>query len=175
MANYKSIAVVGQAIVRVLADSSRNEFPDAEFTFVKPADLTPGKRHPKEGASVCLYHAGIGSEQRNAPPGRSSVRGLLHPEILLTLRFLIIPWGTDAERQTRIMGWIIRTLENTPRLSAAFLNGIVSNEVVFSSEDTVDLVYDPLTLTDLALLIQALRLPNVLSSLTYRAALLLRD
>ena len=175
MANYKSIAVVGQAIVKILKDSSRNEFPDAKFKLIQAADLVTNKRHPREGASVCLYHVDLNSEWRNAPPIHDPIDRPVHPPIPLKLSFLITPWSMDAERQTRLLGWTLRTLQNTPIMSAAFLNGVVSNEVVFSSDEAVKLIYAPQSLSELSIVFQNLKHPNVLSSVTYIASLVIGE
>jgi len=175
MANYKSIAVVGQAIVKLLADNSRHEFPDAKFKLIQPADLVTNKRYPKEGASVCLYHVDFNSEWRNAPPIHDPIGRSVHPPIPLKLGFLITPWSIDAERQMHLLGWSLRTLQNTPIMSATFLNGVASNEAVFSSDETVKLVYEPQTLSELSVVFQNLKHPNVLSSVTYIASLVIGE
>jgi hypothetical protein len=174
MANYKSIAVVGQAIVKILTDSSRNEFPDAKFKMIQTTDLASNKGHPKEGVSVCLYYVNFNSELRTSPT-RDPIGRPVHPPIPLRLSFLITPWSVAAERQARLLGWILHTMQNTPILSATFLNGIVSNEIMFSSDETVKLVYNPLSLSDLSLLLQNLKHPNVLSSVIYCASLVLGE
>lgn len=175
MANYKSIAVVGQAIVGILKDSSRNEFPDAKFQLIQAADLVTNKRHPREGVSVCLYHVNLNSEWRNAPPLHDPIGRAVHPPIPLKLGFLITPWSMDAERQSRLLGWILRILQNAPILSAVFLNGVASTEVVFSPDETVQRVYDPQPLSKLSVVFQHLKHPNVLSSVTYSASLVIGE
>jgi hypothetical protein len=171
MANYKSIAVVGKAIVKILAESSHNEFPNAEFKLIQTADLTKVKRHSKEGASICLYHIGINPVWRNVLPSLDPTGNRALPPIPLNLRFLVTPWAGDPEKQYRLIGWIIHVLGNTPVLPATFLNEIASNEIVFSSDETVGLVIDPFSPPNLDTMIQDMKQPNALLSVAYVASL----
>ena len=75
----------------------------------------------------------------------------------------------------RLLGWSLHILQNTPIMSATFLNGIVSNEAVFSSDETVKLVYEPQSLSELSIVFQNLKHPNVLSSVTYIASLVIGE
>jgi hypothetical protein len=172
MATHPAIAAVGRAMVNLLKDASRNEFPAAEFRLIQAADFA-ANRHPREGASICLVQVEINNTLRNTPPGPG--RRIVRPPVSLQLRFLVTPWAATPEKQQRLLGWMIRTLNDTPILTAALLNQMAPNEVIFSPAETVELVFDPLSLSDQSILFQNLKQPGVLPSLTYRAALVLGE
>jgi len=176
MANHKAIAIVGRAIVNLLTDASRNEFPEAEFKLLQTADFANVERHPKEGASICLYQVEINNVLHDGVlPGLAPAGELSVSPISLKLRFLITPWASDPEKQYRVLGWIIQVLNDTPILSATLLNQIAPDEVIFSPDETVKLVFEPLSMPDISILLQNLQQSAVLPSLAYSASLVLGE
>jgi len=58
----------------------------------------------------------LGARRRD-PVGRR-----YRPSTPLDLWYLLTAWSSEAEEQQRLLGWAIRTLEETPILPAGFLN-----------------------------------------------------
>src|SRR6266496_4610312 len=176
MANHKAIASVGGAIVNLLKDASRNEFPEAEFKLIQTADFANVERHPKEGASVCLYQVEVSSVLRDgALPGLAPGGEVSVSPISLKLKFLITPWASDPQKQYYLLGWIVKVLHDTPILPATLLNQIALDEVTFSPDETVKLVFEPLSLPDISTLLQNLQQPGILPSVGYSASLILGE
>ncbi|SRR6266498_911562 len=173
MANYKAIAVVGRAIINLLIGASRNEFPEAEFKLLQAADFTRVEQFIKEGVSICLYQLDINSVPSNndvlstSGPGRERST----PPISLKLSFLITSWDSDLEKRYHLLGLTIQVLHENPILPATLLNQITPNEVIFSPDETVKLVFEPLPLSDLSALLQTLEQPGMLPSVSYSAYL----
>jgi hypothetical protein len=176
MANHKAIAAVGRAIVNLLTDASRNEFTEAEFKLLQTADFANVERHPKEGASVCLYQVEVSSVLRDgALPGLAPGGEVSVSPISLKLKFLITPWASDPEKQYHLLGWIIQVLYDTPILPATLLNRIAPDEVIFSPDESAKLVFEPISLPDISILLQELQQPSVLPSVAYCASLVLGE
>lgn len=173
MATYKAIAAVGQAIVNLLKDAAGTEFPDAEFKLYQAADFASKRQH-LEGASVCLYHIEFPNIIRNTPPGRipgGSSQVPAMPAMPLNVKFLITPWVSNPEKQYRLLGWILCVLNNNPILTASLLNRIAPNETIFSQDENVKLVIEPVSPADLSMTAQNLKQPEALSSIVYRASI----
>ena len=102
-----------------------------------------------EGLSLYLYRVTV-SANRNLPPaiGRDGRRYL--PPLPLDLHFLVTAWARDAIKQQRLLGFAIRTLENTPILPAGVLNRDAPEPDVFRPEETVELVFESVSIQDLS-------------------------
>ena len=85
------------------------------------------------------------------PPRRDPIKGTRRrPPVPLDLHFLLTAWAADAGQQQRLLGWAVRTLEDTPILPAGFLNRFApGGQNVFEPSETVELVGETLTLQDL--------------------------
>jgi hypothetical protein len=174
MANYRAIAAVGQAIVNLLKDASRVEFPQAKFKLFQASDFTDGNELPTpEGATIYLYRVGNNAARRSLPPRRDSDGKRYRPSLPLDLFFLVTIWAGDAEKQYRLLGWVMRVLEDTPILPAALLNDLEQNGDIF--DGNVELFLDPITLADMSVLWENLKQVRVLPSITYVARMVLID
>src|SRR5207302_5699829 len=99
------------------------------------------------GVSLYLYRLTV-SPNRNLPGriGRDGRRYL--PPLPLDLHFLVTAWAGDAIKQQRLLGFAIRTLEDTPILPAGVLNQHGPEADVFRPDETVELVFEALTVQD---------------------------
>lgn len=147
MATSHAIAATGQAILALLAEARPlPEFATAHFDLVQANDL----RDPMaEGIGLYLYRVTIDGTLRNvsariAPDGRR-----MAPPLPVDLHYLLIPYARDAVKQQRLLGWSMRTLDDTPILPAGLLNRSGPEADTFWPEETVELVYEPLTLSDM--------------------------
>jgi Pvc16 N-terminal domain len=149
MANYHAVAVTGLALRGLLSNAwPRDQFPGAEFRLFQTKDLqTPLQLNT--GVSVYLHRIAFNTTRRNLP-FRQTVNGKRYrPPTPVDLHFLITAWGRSAEEQLALLGWAIRTLEDTPVLSAGLLNRFAGDwGEVFDKTETVELVGDVLSLQD---------------------------
>ena len=119
MASYHAIAGVGQAILGLLTDACpRTEFPAAGFALYQAGDF----RAPMaEGVSLYLHRIGPSVARRRmadrvTPDGRK-----LMPSLSLDLHYMLTPWAQSTVVQHHLLGWAMRTLEDTPILPAGLL------------------------------------------------------
>lgn len=96
--------------------------------------------------SIFLYRASVSAGLRNVPVGY--VNGLpRRPAIPIDLYYLITAWASNAVVQQRLLGWAIRTLEDTSTLPSMLLNqGNWAG--VFGPSEAVEMVWHPLTMQE---------------------------
>ncbi len=138
MASYRAIGATCEAVVRLLQQSWRPAlFDGADLQFA--VYRTHNFSTPMEvGVSLFLYHVGVNGVQRT-PPGRIGPDGEpRRSQLPLDLHFLLIPWAKEASLEHEILGWLMRTIEDTPNLPAGLLNTVAPD--VFEAGETVDLV-----------------------------------
>jgi hypothetical protein len=100
-----------------------------------------------EGISLYLYRVTV-SANRNLPPqiGPDGVR--YRPPIPLDLHYLVTAWAKNAIRQQRLLGFAVRTIEDTSILPAGVLNQHSPEPNVFRPEETVELVFESVGIQD---------------------------
>jgi Pvc16 N-terminal domain len=147
MATSNAVAAVGLAIRGLLTDAAAGEFPAARFDLARVSDIQ--KEAQGLGVSICLYRVAATTTPRNMRPRLDPNGRRFRPPLPLDLYYALVPWGSTAESQHRLLVWAMREIENTPVLPAALLNQGERNET-FRADETVDLVFDPLSLADLA-------------------------
>ncbi len=173
MATYHAIAAVGEAICRLLGDGCpRAEFPAAQFKVIQANDYQTGPM--KEGVSLFQYRVGINGSQRNRPARVAPDGRRYRPSLPLDLYYLLTPWGEQAVKQQRLLGWAMRLLEDTAILPAGLLNAAGPEHDTFRPSETVELICEPLSIQDITGVWQGLRADWQLS-VTYVARLVLLD
>jgi hypothetical protein len=145
MALYPAIAGTSQAVLGLLrAAAAETEFADVEFAHYHASNLEKGMT---EGISLWLYRITV-NPARNLP-ARIDPDGTRHgPPIPLDLHYLVSAWAADPVQEQRLFGWAVRTLEDTPLLPAGVLNQHLSEPDVFGPHESVDLVWQPLSLSE---------------------------
>ena len=148
MAKAQAIAVTGQTILGLLADNiPKAEFTNARFQLYQPANFSPAM---DEGISLYLYRVEVNSSLRNLP----AITGLdgitRRPPLPLDLYYLLTVWAKDTVKQQRILGWAMRTLEDSPVLSAARLNHFGTEADVFQPNERVEIIFNSLSLQDMS-------------------------
>jgi hypothetical protein len=148
VAKAQAIAVTGQTVLGLLADNiPKSEFGNARFELYQTANFTEPMQ---EGISLFLYRVEINSALRNLP-ARTGLDGITRrPPLPLDLYYLLTVWAKDAVKQQRILGWALRTLEDAPVLSAARLNHFGTETDVFQPGETVEVIFQTLSLQDLS-------------------------
>lgn len=166
MASFDAIAAVGEAIRSLLADAAATTFPNARFELFQASDFT--KPRDGMGVAVFLYRVAANTAQRNLPIRITSDGRRFRPSLPLDLHYMLTPWAPNSDTQTRLLGWTMRVLEDTPILPAAYVNAHESRPDTFRPDETVEIVYDPLSLTDLNALWEVMD-PKIQPSATYVA------
>lgn len=113
---------------------------DIRFNVYQPDDFasTTSTRRITSGASVFLYRALPNLFHRNPsgdclPDGRRQ-----YSKLPLDLHLLITIWGDTPQSQNRLLGWVMRTLEDYRVIPASVLN-VGSNTPVFDPDESVEL------------------------------------
>lgn len=173
MANHRAIAATSAALAGLIRDHyPRDDFGSGlEVTLYQMRDFeTP----MQDGFSVCLYRVAVNGAVRNLTQRRSVDGRRFRPSLPLDLHFLITPWAQDAERQQRMLGWVMRLMEDTGTLSAGHLNHYISETDTFAPQEALDLVCDPLPLADYLTLWDRLQ-PRLPASATYTLRMVFID
>ena len=148
MAKAQAISAVGQTVLGLLADNiPKSEFSNARFELYQTANFSSPM---EEGISLFLYRVEINAALRNLP-SQTGLDGILRrPPLPLDLYYLLTVWAKDVIKQQRILGWAMRTLEDAPVLSAARLNNFGPETDVFRPNETIEIIFNSLSLQDLS-------------------------
>ena len=147
MATYHAVAAIGQAILGLLEQSRpATEFDTSQFLMYQSINFqTP----MEEGISLYLYRVAVSTARRNLPAKTLPDGRRQRPPLPLDLHYLMTPWAKTATKQHRLLGWAMRVLEDTPTLPASLLNHYGPEPDTFQSDETVDVVNEPITLQDI--------------------------
>ena len=171
MANYRAIGATGAALVGIIQDRyPRAEFGTLDVELYQPGDFEAPMGN---GFSVLLYRVAINGSMRNLTLRRTPDGRRFRPSMPLDLHYMITPWAEDAERQQRMLGWVMRMFEDIGQLTASHLNHYVGETDTFARTESIDVVCDPLALADYLTLWDRLR--KMPPSVTYVLRMLLVD
>jgi hypothetical protein len=173
MANYRAIAATSTALVGLIRDHyPRDEFgAGLEVFLYQTRDFDSPML---EGFSVYLYRVAVNGTVRNLTYRRSLDGRRFRPSLPLDLQYMITPWAQDIERQHRMLGWVMRMLEDTAVLTAGHLNHYLPETDTFGPTEGLEIVCEPLTLADYHALWDRLR-PRLPTSATYTLRMVLID
>jgi hypothetical protein len=138
MATYRAVEATCEAVIRLLEQSWHIDVfngANLQFEVYRTRDFaTP----MDAGVSLFLYRVTVNGVQRT-PPAKPRADGRpRRSQLPLDLHFLLIPWANDASLEQSILGWMMRTIEDTPILPAGLLNTVTAD--VFEPEETVEIV-----------------------------------
>ncbi len=165
MANHRAIAATSTALAGLI----RDRYPRAEFGSGLEVSLyqTRDFESPMhEGFSVYLYRVAVNGAIRNMTLRRSADGRRFRPSLPLDLQYMITPWAPDVERQHRMLGWVMRMMDDTGSLSPGHLNHYLPETDTFGPSEGIELICDALSLTDYLTLWDRLR-PRLPASATY--------
>jgi len=149
VATYQAVAATSQAIASLLAAAAapNSEFAGLQVRLARGQDLL---KPMNEGQSLYLHRIVVSSEHRNRRPrtGPDGVRR--RPAVPLDLHYLLTAWAADAIKQQRLLAWAIRVLADTATLPAGLLNDAGPEHDVFTSDETVELLLEPLSIQDMS-------------------------
>jgi hypothetical protein len=166
VANYRAIAATSTA----LAGLVRDRYPRGEFGAGLDIALyqTRDFENPmQDGFSIYLYRVAVNGAIRNLTLRRSPDGRRFRPSLPLDLHYMVTPWAQDIERQHRM-------LDDTAVLSAGHLNHYLAETDTFGPNEGLEIVCDPLTLSDYLTLWDRLR-PRLPASATYALRMVLID
>jgi hypothetical protein len=165
MANHRAIAAVSTALEGLIRDGyPRDEFGSGlNVTLYQTRDFeTP----MQEGISVYLYRVAPNGTVRNRSVRRNAAGEAYRPSLPVDLHYLLTPWAQDVERQHRMLGWVMRLMEDMGVLGAGLLNHYLGDADTFGAHEGVEVVLDPLAFGDYLTLWDRLR-PRLPASATY--------
>ncbi len=161
MAKAQAIAVAGQTVLGLLADNiPESEFSNARFELYQTANF---QSPMAEGISLFLYRVEINAGLRNMRHQVGLDGVYRRPPLPLDLYYLLTVWAKDVVKQQRILGWAMRTLEDAPVLSAGRLNHFGTESDVFHPNETIEIIFNSLSLQDLSNLWSAFKVGLPLS------------
>ena len=147
MANIQAIVAVTKAVLELLKSNYNSEDfnnHQAEFKVFLARDFS---QPMPAGVSLFLYRVLLNGSHRT-PAGRSGQNGQRYiPQLPLDLHFLLTAWGQDHSFQHAMVGWMMRLLEDTPIMSAAFINAVSPG--VFRTKEAVEISLTELKTEDL--------------------------
>jgi hypothetical protein len=150
MARFHAIGATSSAIRLLLENAAgRTGLPNVTVELYQADDLQKPVDPAKAKVGIYLYRILLSTARRDrgmriGPDGQT-----YPPSIPLDLHYLVTAWSADARAAHQLLGWAIRVLEDTPILPVSLLNTYQSGITVFEPDETVELVWAPLSLTDL--------------------------
>jgi hypothetical protein len=173
VARHGAIAAVGQSVLALLRDACpRGEFPDAAFALLSSADFD---KPPPQGLTLFLYRVSPSAARRNLG-GRTDGAVRRRPPMVVDVHYLLSAWASTAEKQHRLLGWSMRTIEDTAILPPTLLNeNAAPDHDTFRPDESVSLVPDPLSLQDFFNVWELAGKPRLPASTSYVARLLAID
>lgn len=165
MATYHAIAATSMAVLGLLESACpRPEFEGARFELYQAKDFN---NPMDQGVSLFLYR--IATSSRRNLPSRIGPNGEKYrPPLPLDLYYLLTAWGRTSAMQQRLLGWCIRELGDTPVLPASLLNHFMPEQETFRADESVELIFEPLSLQDISNLWEPLK-QNLQASAFYVA------
>ena len=173
MAKHQAIAATSTALAGLI----RDRYPREEFGAGLEVDLYQTRNFEtpmQDGFSIYLYRVAVNGAARNLPLRRSPDGRRFRPSLPLDLYYMITPWAQDVERQHRMLGWVMRLMEDQGVLSAGHLNHYMPETDTFLPNEGLEIICEPLTLTDYLTLWDRLR-PRLPPSATYALRMVLID
>jgi hypothetical protein len=147
MAQHQAIAAVAAALKGLIHE----RYPRDDFETLK-VDVYQAKEVEKgiagEGFAILPWRVAINTQRRARGPRTDIFGRRFKPSLPIDLSFLIIPIASGAEKQLRMLGWLMRALEDSGSITAAQLNDYLAEDNIFAVEEDVDLVCDPLSVAD---------------------------
>jgi Pvc16 N-terminal domain len=145
MASYPAIAAMSDAVLGLLRTASMGgEFDGVTFAHYGSANF----QSPMSlGLSLYLYRISV-SSTRNLRPRIAADGTRYRPPIPLDAHFLVTAWAADPIKQQRMLGFAVRTIEDTPILPSGILNQHAPEPDVFRPEETVELVFENVSTQD---------------------------
>jgi len=153
MATNKALAATSAAIQLLFQNAaqapSATDWANAQVEVYQADDLQHPISGPVPKLSVYLYRVALSSVRRDRGPRVVAGGTTFLPSIPLDLHYLVTAWSAQADTAQLLMGWAISILNDTPVIPTSLLNTYQPGRAVFGTDESVELVWDPVSLTDL--------------------------
>jgi hypothetical protein len=147
MARHQAIAAVAAALRGLIRERyPRGDFGTLTVEFYQAKDVEKGITG--DGFAILLWRVAVNVQRRGRAPRVDIFGRRFRPSLPLDLSFLVIPVSTSPEKQLRMLGWVMRALEDSSAITASQLNDYLTEDDIFSVDEDVDLVCDPLSVAD---------------------------
>lgn len=147
MASHRAIAAAGAAIRGLIRERyPRDDFGTLVVECYQAKEVEKGLS--SDGFAILLWRVAINCQRRARGPRTDVFGRRFKPSLPIDLSFLVVPVASAAEKQLRMLGWVMRALEDSGRLTAAQLNHYLAEDDIFAPGEEVDLVCDPLSVAD---------------------------
>lgn len=171
MAGYRAITGTCEAILELL----RNAYDPADFdnrqVEFKVYTGVDFKQPMTAGISLFLFRVYYNTNSRT-PAGRLQETGKrLRAALPLDLHLLLTAWAPAASLQHALLGWAMRTIEDTPVLPSGLLNARLPG--VFRAEESVELVLSDISTEDLFRIWETVTESNYQISVPYLARMVM--
>lgn len=172
MARSQAVAAVSATLLGLLRDAyPRDEFGTSLlFELYQPKNFDDPMR---EGIAICLWRTAPNGNRRNYPNRTDRFGRTFRGSIPIDLYYLIVPFAEHAERQQRLLGWLIRAMHELGPMVPAHLNHYLAESDIFAEAESLDAIPEALSLTDYLTLWD--RLKRLPPAVTYVVRLLLID
>src|SRR5579864_807596 len=172
MAGPYAIAAVGKAILALLAGSRpQPEFAGAEFELYQAKNFVSPM---EEGIALYLHRVTPANNIRNLPPRIAPDGRRYRPSMPLDMHFLLVSFARDAFKQQRLLGWALRTIEDTPILHASFLNQYGPEPDTFRDGECIDTIMETVVYQDMGAIWDVAK-PNIQPAVPYLVRMLALD
>ena len=168
MGDFRAIMAVGSALVRVLEDARPlTGLPTFDVALGQPKDF-PAPDPQITKVVLYLYRVEVSPSRRHLPPRILPDGRRRRPPLAIDLHYLLTPCAISAQIQQQLLGWCIRTIEDTAVLPSGLLNSFGQGSDIFYEDETVELIWEPLSLQDMFNILEPIK-PNVYPSASYVA------
>ena len=174
MARADAIAAVSETIVGLLRDNyPRAIFGDGlAFELYQPKDFGAPMR---DGVAICLWRITRNENGRNLEPRVDSSGKRSGRSTPVDLHYLIVPFAEVAERQQRLLGWIVSAMNDLGVMTANQLNRHFDGAHTFSDAESLNVIPEALPVTDYLTLRDSLHSPPPSASFLVRMLLIANE
>ncbi len=148
MASHQAIAAVSAAIQKLIDDRWPRALFNGLETKILPLSELGSADIPATGFVICLWRVSINSQRRARGPRTDIFGRKFKPSLPIDLNYLIIPVAKGADMQQRLLGWLMRMMEDAGPISSGQLNHYLDQSDIFAPDEEVELLCDPLPLAD---------------------------
>ena len=149
MAGTQAIYGVSWALKTYIENAYANAMNQAipTVSLKAPHEVSAGLTSQEgDGFTLCIYRISMQYSNPNLGNRKDGLR-TYQPSLPLDLHFLMTPWAKGVANQHRMLGWLMRALEDMGPLPAEVINGWLP-EPVFRADESVELRYEPLATAD---------------------------
>ena len=172
MARPQGIAAVSATLMGLLRDRyPRDEFgPSLAFELYQARNFD---NPMKEGIAICLWRVAPNTSRRNFSTRTDRFGRRFRGSLPLDLFYLMVPFAEQAERQQRLLGWLMRDMHELGSMAPTQLNHYLAESDIFAETESLNAVAEPLSVADYLTLWD--RLKRLPPAATYVLRMLLLD